>query len=248
LAAVPNIKAVIEYDGTDFCGFQRQPSAPTIQGELERALRELFCEPSVKVIGAGRTDAGVHAIGQVVSFTAPEAFPIDRISPALNGLLPASIRAKGAEEVPAQFHARYSAKARTYVYAVLNRVAPSALLARYAWHLTQPLDIGAMREAAGGLVGAKDFTSFGIPERAGGSTVRQVFDLRIARRRDAVLFKIRANAFLRGMARAIVSALVEVGRGKRRPGEVAEMLAARDRRAAGVSAPPQGLYLTRVEY
>lgn len=248
MAPVPNIKAVIEYDGTDFCGFQKQPSVRTIQGELERALRELFHEPAVKVIGAGRTDAGVHAIGQVASFTAPAAFPIDRICPALNGLLPASIRAKSAEEVPEQFHARYSAKARTYVYVALNRAAPSALLAGYAWHLTQPLDIEAMREAARELIGTRDFASFGVPERAGASTVRRVFDLAIARRRDAVFFRIRANAFLRGMARAIVGALVEVGQGKRRPEEIAGMLAACDRRAAGVSAPPQGLYLTRVEY
>lgn len=248
LAAVANIKAILEYDGTEYCGFQKQPSVRTVQGELERALAELFREKAAKVIGAGRTDAGVHATGQVVNFAAPERFPTDRVCPALNGLLPASIRVKSAEEVPETFHARYSAKARTYVYVVLNRAAPSALLGRYTWHVTQPLDLQAMEAAAAELVGTRDFASFGVPERAGASTVRRILDFRTGRRKDAVFFTIRANSFLRGMVRAMVGVLVEVGQGKHRPAEIAEILSARDRRAAGVSAPPQGLCLTRVEY
>lgn len=245
---MPNVKAVIEYDGTDFNGFQKQPSVPTVQRELERVLGKLFSEEIVKVIGAGRTDAGVHATGQVVSFQAPERFPLDRICLAMNGLLPKSIRVKSAQEAPESFHARYSAKARTYVYVVLNREAPSAILGRYAWHVTQPLDIEAMRTAAAGLIGKKDFATFGVPDRTGGSTVRQVFDFQIGRRKDAIIIVIRANAFLRGMVRSMVGTLVEVGRGKCRPEGVAEMLSVCDRRAAGVSAPPHGLCLTRVEY
>lgn len=248
MAAVPNVKVVMEYDGTDFCGFQKQPSVRTVQGELEQALGGLFRQPVPKVVAAGRTDAGVHATGQVVSFEARGAFPTDRICPALNSFLPADVRAKSAEEVPASFHARYSAKARTYVYVTLNRAAPSALLARYAWHVSSPLDVGAMRAGAGELIGTQDFASFGMPERSGGSTVRQVFDLEVWQRKDAVFFKIRANAFLRGMARAVVGTLVEVGQGRRRPEEIARILSACDRQAAGVSAPPRGLYLTRVEY
>lgn len=244
---MPNVKAIIEYDGADFCGFQKQPSVLTVQGELERALGELFRE-RVKVIGAGRTDAGVHATGQVINFSAPESFPVDRIQPALNGLLPASIKAKSVNEVLEGFHARYSAKARTYKYIVLNRETPSALLARYTWHLTCILGVGLMRSAAAGLIGKHDFASFGMPERIGGSTIRQVFDLRIGRRKDAVFFVIRANAFLRGMVRAVVGTLAEVGQGKRPPEDIGRILSACDRQNAGVSAPPQGLYLTKVEY
>lgn len=245
---MPNIKAIIEYDGTDYCGFQKQPSVPTIQGELEKVLKELFQDASVKVIGAGRTDAGVHATGQVISFASPERFPTERLCPAMNGLLPKSIRVKSVQIVPPEFHARYSARARTYIYVVLNREVPSALLVRYTWHVTYPLDLAAMRSGAAGLVGAKDFASFGSPERAGGNTVREVLDFRIGRWKDAVIFKVRANSFLRGMVRAMVGTVVEIGQGKYPPEYIADILAARDRNAAGPCAPPQGLFLTRVEY
>lgn len=245
---MPNIKAVVEYDGTDFCGFQRQPSRPTVQGELERALARLFREEAFKIVGAGRTDAGVHATGQVVSFQIPETFPADKLRPAVNGFLPISIRLRKTEVVPDDFHARYSAKSRTYIYNVLNRVEPTALLTRYTWHQRTPLDLDAMRAASVVLIGTKDFASFGMPDRVGGNTVRRVLNLEITRRKDVVCYRIRATAFLRGMARAIVGTLVEVGSGKRGPEEVAEILSACDRQAAGVSAPPRGLYLTRVEY
>ena len=245
---MPKIKAVIEYDGTDFFGFQRQPSKPTVQGEIERALAGLFQVDKFKIAGAGRTDAGVHATGQVISFDAPDRFPADRIRPAVNGLLPKSIRFRRTEIVPEDFHARFSAKSRAYVYVVLNREEPSAILARYAWQITQPLDVDAMRSAAKALVGAHDFASFGMPERAGGTTVRRILKFRISRRKNAIFLGIEADAFLRGMARAMVGTLVEVGLGKRSPGEVAGILAACDRRSSGVSAPPRGLFLTRVEY
>lgn len=243
-----NIKAVVEYDGTDFFGFQRQPSKPTVQGELERALAKLFKEDTHKIVGAGRTDGGVHATGQVVSFQIPETFPADRIRPAVNRLLPISIRLRRAEVVEEEFHARFSAKSRTYVYVVLNRDEPTALLTRYTWHQRNPLDLDAMRTATAGLVGRQDFASFGVPERTGASTVRRILNLEIKRRKDAVFCKVRADAFLRGMVRAIVGTLVDVGIGKRSPAEVTEVLLACDRQRAGVSAPPRGLYLTRVEY
>lgn len=245
---MPIIKAVIEYDGTDFYGFQRQPSRVTVQGELERALANLFKQERVKVIGAGRTDAGVHATGQVVSFLSPERFPIDRIPPAMNGLLPKSIRVKSAEEAPDKFHARYSARSRTYAYAVLNREAPSAILGRYSWHVTKPLNLESMRQASEVLLGRRDFASFGMPDKPGRTTEREIFDLRIRRRKDAVYITIRADGFLRGMVRAVVGALVEIGQEKREVAEMAEILKACDRRAAGASAPPRGLSLTKVEY
>ena len=245
---MPIIKAVIEYDGTDFYGFQRQPSRVTVQGELERALTNLFKQDTVKVIGAGRTDAGVHATGQVISFQSPERFPIDRIPPAMNGLLPKSIRIKSAEEAPEKFHAGYSAKSRTYEYVILNRETPSAILGRYAWHVTKPLDLGLMQAASEGMAGKHDFASFGMPGKPGGSTIREIFDFRIRTKKDAVCVTIRADGFLRGMVRAIIGTLVEIGRGKREVAEMAEILKACDRCAAGVSAPPQGLFLTKVEY
>jgi tRNA pseudouridine38-40 synthase len=245
---VPVIKAVIEYDGTDFCGFQKQLSVRTVQGELERAGCRLFQERNFKLVGAGRTDAGVHATGQVVSFSAPDAFPIDRLCPAMNGVLPADVRVKTAKMVSDDFHARYSAKSRTYVYVVLDRESPSALLRRYTWQVSHSIDLGDMRSAADELVGIKDFASLGEPAKSGGTTERQIFSLQIGKKKDAVFFKIKANAFLRGMARAIVGMLVEVGRGRHSPDEVREILAARDRRLIRVIAPPQGLFLTRVEY
>ena len=245
---MPNIKAVVEYDGTDFCGFQRQPSKPTVQGELERALAKLFKLETYKIVAAGRTDAGVHATGQVVSFPIPETFPADRIRPAVNGLLPISIRVRRTEVVSEEFHARYSAKSRTYVYVVLNRDEPTALLTRYTWHLRQPLDLDVMKAAGAALIGRQDFASFGVPERTGGSTVRRIMNLEIRRRKDAIFLLVRADAFLRGMVRAIAGTLAEVGAGKRSPEEMALILSACDRQASGVSAPPRGLYLTRVEY
>lgn len=245
---MPNIKAIIEYDGTDFCGFQKQPKVRTVQGEIERALSIIFPGHSIKTIGAGRTDAGVHATGQVVNFTIPESFAAEKVRPALNGTLPRDITVREAGEVPSSFHARYSAKSRTYIYIVLNRVPPSALLRRCAWHVSRPLDIEAMRAAGRLLTGKHDFSSFGMPDRPGGATIRQVFDLDVEPQKDSIVFTIRANAFLRGMARAMVGTLVEIGQGRRSPDEAAEMLAARDRQAVRVNAPPQGLYLTKVEY
>ncbi|MCL6518647.1 MAG: tRNA pseudouridine(38-40) synthase TruA [Armatimonadetes bacterium] len=242
-----NIKAVIDYDGTDFFGFQKQPKVRTVQGELEAALGELLNEP-VRVIGAGRTDAGVHATGQVISFRAGGTIPIDRFRPALNGILPKDIRIKTVEQVSDEFHARYSAKARTYVYSILNREIPSALLERYTWQIIQPLDIEKMIAAAQKLIGIHDFASFGMPDKASGSTIRNLWECRIWRQKDLVLIKIKANAFLRGMARAIVGTLVEVGQEVLPVEGIVEILAARNRQAVRLTAPPQGLFLVKVDY
>lgn len=245
---MPNIKAIVEYDGTDFFGFQRQPSKTTVQGEIERALAKVFQVDKFRIVAAGRTDAGVHATGQVISFECPDWFPADRIRPAANGHLPTSIRLRRTEVAADEFHARYSAKSRTYVYVVLNRESPTAILTRYVWHVMRPLGLDAMRTAAEPLVGEHDFASFGMPDRAGGRTTRRIQSLWIRPRKDAIFFGVTADGFLRGMVRAIVGALVETGIGKRCPESVAEILAACDRRASRMSAPPRGLYLTRVEY
>lgn len=245
---MPIIKAVVEYDGTEFYGFQRQPSKVTVQGEFERALKNLFKQDTVKVIGAGRTDAGAHATGQVISFLSPEWFPTDRIAIAASGMLPKAIKIKSAGEAPERFHARYSAKARTYRYVILNRETPSAILERYSWRVTTPLDIELMKLASRGLIGKHDFASFGMPDKPGRTTVREVFDFVVCPRGEVIYVIIRADGFLRGMVRAIVGTLAEIGRGKREPAEMAEILRACDRQAAGACAPPQGLFLTKVEY
>ena len=213
----------------------------------KRQVQAVFGE-WIQVVGAGRTDAGVHATGQVVNFHAPGLIPTENLVTVMNGRLSPDIRVKRCEEVPESFHARRSAKLRTYVYTVLNRDQPSAIMGRYAWHIVQPLDLEAMAAAASKFAGTRDFASFGMPERPGGSTIRRMADVVVCRRKDSILFAIKANAFLRGMARAIVGTVIEVGQGKRRIEEIPVILDTRDRQSAGVSAPPQGLCLTKVEY
>jgi tRNA pseudouridine38-40 synthase len=245
---VPLVKIVVEYDGTDFCGFQKQPSVRTVQGELEHSLRRVFQAQSVHTDGSGRTDAGVHAKGQVVSFEAPHGFPVDRIVPAVNGYLPPDVKLMSAEHVPEGFHARYSARARTYTYVIMNRELPSALLARYVWHVRGHLNVQTICLAADEMTGFRDFASFGMPSVEGASTVREVFSLKIRRRGNKVFFFIRGTAFLRSMVRAMVGTLVEAGLGRRGPEDVAAIVNAKDRQAVRMVAPPQGLYLTSVEY
>lgn len=215
---------------------------------FELAAGRVFHERAMKTIGSGRTDAGVHATGQVVNFIAPDSFPVDCIPVALNSILPIDVRVRDAQVAADDFHARYSAKSRKYVYVVLNRAVPSALMARYAWYLHGPLDLRAMRIAAQELIGTHDFASFGMPDKPGRSTMRRIFDIRIGRRNGAVILVVKGNAFLRGMVRAIVGALVDVGRGRRGPAEMLDILDAHDRQAVRVIAPPRGLYLTRVDY
>jgi tRNA pseudouridine38-40 synthase len=240
-------RVVVEYDGTDFCGFQFQPELRTVAGELETALSRLFAHP-VKVTVAGRTDAGVHAAGQVISFVAHDAFPVDKLSIALNTSLPADLSARDAARVAADFSARNSAQERRYTYAVVNRRDPSAVLRRFAHHEYRPLDLAPMHEAAAGLTGEHDFVTFcgNLPDRGG--TVRTLDAIDIEREGELVRFHFRGGGFLHRMVRIIVGMLLDVGAGKREPADVAAMLAARDRRVAGPTAPPQGLVLAGVAY
>ena len=245
------LRLTVEYDGTAFCGFQWQPDVRTVTGVMEAALSVLFGGP-VKIAGAGRTDAGVHATGQVVSFLPARDFPWDRFLIAINTLLPADLRVRVAEFVQAGFSARFSALERTYVYALLDRDAPSALLARYAYHVRRRLDVDAMRAAAAHVVGEHDFRSFcGIPPAGPGGpgpTVRTVRRLEVERRGDLVRVEIAANGFLHRMVRTIVGTLAECGDGRRPPGELPAIVAARARESAGHSAPAHGLYLAGVRY
>ena len=242
-----NIKVVVEYDGTDYFGFQYQPNVPTIQGVIERVLAKIV-EHEVTVYGSGRTDTGVHAAGQVVNFRSEGTIPIDRLCVAMNSLLPRDIVAVAAEEVAEEFHARYSAKSRLYRYDILNRETRSALQGRFCWHVNRALDAEAMQDAARRLVGVHDFTSFSCADRDDGSPVREMRGIDVVRRGEHVIVEIRANAFLRSMARVIVGTLVEVGLGRMERARVREILEAKDRGRAAKTAPPHGLCLAEVEY
>ncbi|HEY6325827.1 MAG TPA: tRNA pseudouridine(38-40) synthase TruA [Candidatus Cybelea sp.] len=237
-----HLRLTVEYDGTEFCGFQWQPALRTVAGTLEAALAKLYAEP-IKVTGAGRTDAGVHASGQVVSFAASRPFAPERLGLALNALLPRDCSVRDAAEVDDDFSARFSALERTYVYAVLNRRESSALLARYAYHVTRRLDLAAMRAAGACLVGEHDFRP--LIAGAAGPLVRSIGRLEIEPRGDLLRIEVAANAFLRHMVRAVVGTLLECGGGRRRPEELAGQTG---RQIGAPTAPAHGLFLAGVRY
>ena len=249
---VRNIRLVLEYDGTAYHGFQAQDNTafPTIQGELEAAI-EAVCRERLRIIGAGRTDAGVHALGQVANFHTRSTVPTDRFPAALNSVLPGDIRVKAADEVPLDFHARFDAAAKTYICLVDNRPRPSVFLRNYACHVSQPLNVVEMRRAAELLIGTQDYASFRTSGSSAKTTVRTVYQFEIAESKicpGMVKFKARADGFLYNMMRNMVGTLLEVGLGKLSAEDVKDILAARDRRRAGPTAPPHGLYLAGVEY
>lgn len=242
-----NLRLTVQYDGTEYCGFQRQPDVPTIQAVLEDRLSAQLGE-RITVAGASRTDAGVHALGQVVSFTSETTVPIERFCAAANSVLPDDIVVADAREAPQTFHARFSARGKRYRYAIWNgRICPP-MLQRYVWHYPRPLDVDAMREGAKPLVGEHDFASFALSGTDTQSTVRHLWRLACWRRGSFVLLTMEGNGFLRGMCRSIVGTLVEIGRGKNPPESAAVALQARDRDAAGPTAPANGLCLMQVKY
>ncbi len=240
-------KATIEYDGTDFFGFQYQVGQRSVQGDIEAALGKLTGS-DVRVHGAGRTDTGVHALGQVIGFRAETRIPIDRMPTAMNSVMASDVRVVGAEEVDETFHARFSARSRSYVYLLLSRAHPSAVFGRYCWHVPGALDLEAMGQAARLLEGTHDFRAWANETSEVDSTVREMKRCSVRRVRGFVLVRVEANAFLRGMVRNIVGTLVQVGQGKRPPSEFDEITASLRRETAGPSAPARGLCLLRVQY
>jgi tRNA pseudouridine38-40 synthase len=241
---VPVLKLVLAYDGTDFRGFARQPGARTIQGVLEDALgRVLGSVPRISV--AGRTDAGVHAEGQVVSFEA-EAEP-GRVERAVNGMLGPEVVVR-ATRAPSGFDARRSARAREYRYRLRTTALPDPFTARYVWHRSGTYGLARMQRAARDLVGEHDFTSFCRAPKAPASPVRRLDRLGVRRVGALIEFRARASGFLHQMVRSLVGTLVAVGEGKMEPERMAEVLEARSRAAAGPVAPPHGLTLVRVIY
>jgi tRNA pseudouridine38-40 synthase len=242
------IKLTIEYDGTEYLGWQSQPDGKTIQGVLEETLKQITGE-RVHVIGSGRTDAGVHALAQVAHFKTESPIDLNSLQRALNSLLPKDILIKRVEEVDRDFHAQKKARSKVYEYRILNQPLRSVFHRQYSWHLPQKLDEEAMSKAALFLIGEHDFSSFrssGTPTK---TPVRKVFRAEWKKDRGGILrFEIEANGFLKQMVRTIVGTLVEVGKGKISPEEFKEILRCKDRKRAGPTAPPHGLFLKEVKY
>lgn len=245
---MPRYKLTIEYDGTAYHGWQRQDDAPSVQETIETAMQK-FCEGASSITCAGRTDAGVHALGQVAHVDLPVARPAFNIRQGLNfHLMDAPITIVEAEEASEEFHARFSALERHYLYRILNRPSPSALEKTRVWHVHHPLNINAMREAAHYLLGQQDFTSFRASECQSASPVKSLDLLDIQPIGQEIRFTLKARSFLHHQVRNIVGTLSLVGQGKWTPGQVKQALDARNRSAAGPTAPPQGLYLVGVRY
>jgi tRNA pseudouridine38-40 synthase len=241
------MKVVLEYDGSGFAGWQQQAHGRTVEAELKRALREVTGTEH-KVHAAGRTDAGAHAEGQVVSFETDGHITPERLVAALNARLPGDVSVVTAEVAPDGFHARYSARWRRYRYRYLDRKARPALERGRCWHVGGPLDVAAMSVAARGLVGKHDWTSYCSASEPPGARVREMSSAKVARRGDFVELELVAEGFLRGLARGIAGALAEVGRGRKPPEWVGGVLSARDRRLAPRTAPAGGLTLVEVIY
>ena len=248
-----NLKLILSYDGAEFSGWQVQPNASTLQGTLASAIGRITGE-KVLPQGSGRTDAGVHALAQVVTFVTESSVPTENFVKALNDILPAAVRVLQVAEMPAEFHARHSARGKTYRYRMYRSSICPPFLARYVWHYPYPLDEEAMARAAASVVGEKDFTSFAAvdPERGREgepiSNVRTIFSSSWERSGDELIYTVRGSGFLHHMVRNLVGTFILVGRGTLQTEDVTRIIDARSRSAAGATAPASGLYLVEVEY
>jgi tRNA pseudouridine38-40 synthase len=242
------IKLTVAYDGTGYVGWQRQATGESIQGLLEYALSRID-RRAVTVHGAGRTDAGVHATGQVASARLACAHDAATLLRAVNANLPAAVRVLDVAVMPPAFHARFSATGKTYEYRIWNGPTVPPTLRLYAWHVPQRLDVGTMERAAVALVGRHDFAAFQGAGSPTHTSLRRVTAAGWRRAADGTLvFEISGDGFLRHMVRSLAGTLVEIGQGRRDPDDLARLLASRDRARAGRTAPPQGLFLVKVEY
>jgi tRNA pseudouridine38-40 synthase len=253
---VRTLKLTLSYDGTRLVGWQRQAEGESVQGVLEAALARFEGGP-VTVHGAGRTDAGVHALGQVASVEVTFAHDVATLARALNAQLPEDVRVLGVEEAPPGFHARFSARSKTYRYCIRNGPVATPFERAFVWHVPQPLDVASMQHAASRLLGRHDFSTFRSIGTEVPDAVRTLRLSAVTTMPGAVwlgdagpllTYDVSGDGFLRHMVRAIVGTLVEVGRGWREPAQMDALLEARDRARAGATAPPQGLFLVRVDY
>ena len=247
-----NLKLTVSYDGSEYSGWQVQPGATTVQGTLASAIGRITGE-KVLPQASGRTDAGVHALAQVVTFVTESSIPAANFVKALNDVLPPSVRILTADEAPAEFHARKSARAKTYRYRVYRAAICPPFLARYVWHFPFPLHESAMQQAAEHVIGEHDFTSFAAvdPEREKEgpvSNVRRIFSSRWELQGAEFVYTVKGSGFLHHMVRNLVGTFILVGKGTLRPEDMARILEARNRAAGGATAPASGLYLVDVEY
>lgn len=242
-----NIKLTIEYDGKEFNGWQKQPNKLNIQGEIEQVIERITGEP-VELNASGRTDAGVHALGQVANFKTNSNIPIEKIPLALNTYLKKSIRIQKAEEVDERFHSRLSCKQKTYRYVINNSEYGTALYRNLEYCFPQKLDIEAMKKAAKYFEGEHDFKAFKASGTSAKSSVRTIYKAIVDKNVDKIYIELTGNGFLYNMVRIISGTLLEVGLGKIKPEEIPEIIDSKDRERAGKTLPPQGLYLLEVRY
>ncbi len=242
-----NYRMVVAYEGTAYHGWQVQPNGITVQEVIQRALFRITGE-KMTVHGSGRTDAGVHAWGQVASFRSHTGIPAARLQRGLNALLPDDVVVRSLGRAAADFHARKSARSKTYLYCLHNQPVADPFRRRFSWHLRRPLDLEALSAAAALLVGTHDFSSFKAADGETRSSVRTIYNVRCWRRGAGVYLLFKADGFLKNMVRVMVGTLCEIGHGRRSPREMAAIIAAGDRGRAGITAPPQGLVLRTVHY
>jgi len=243
-----NIKLIIEYDGSDYQGWQRQKNTQkTIQEIIEKALKRILQE-RVRLIASGRTDAGVHAVGQVANFKARTKIPSRKLKQALNSLLPDDIVITKVENVDLKFHSRFDAKSKIYRYTILNQKHPSALWRNFAYYLSYKLDVKKMQRAARFLLGQHDFSSFQAKDNRPRESIRVIKKIKVSRERNFIFIDIEANGFLYKMTRNIVGTLIEIGRKNQPLTSIKEILASRNRQSAGPTVPAGGLCLLKVKY
>jgi len=242
-----NISLVLEYDGTNYHGWQCQPSAITLQEVVQRSVERILDHP-VKIYAAGRTDTGVHAFGQVINFFTEKSLDIRSIAKGVNSLLPGDVRVKDAGEVDESFHARYSAKSKSYIYCIVNARLHSPFHVRYSWHIPYTLNARLMNESIKEIVGVHDFSSFKKKNEMYKRHEREVLRAGVRRRGRFIYIFIEATGFLRYMVRNIVGTLVLVGEGRNSKEDFIAVLQSKDRINAGPTAPPQGLFLRKIRY
>jgi len=242
-----NLKLTIAYEGTDFEGWQYQPQKRTVQGVIQAAIREITKQGHT-IVGAGRTDAGVHAIGQVANFKTTFHIALENLKRALNSLLPKDVYVRDIVEVPLEFHARYSAKAKVYEYRILQRKEPDVFMRRYVWHVFHNLRPEFLRRCLECLIGEHDFSSFSASGSSVKTFVRKMYDASLAVNGDMFVLRFKANGFLRHMVRNIVGTIIQLDVKGKDVDELVKIMEKKDRKAAGITAPPQGLYLVEVIY
>ena len=241
-----NIKLTIQYNGKNYCGWQKQNDSLGVQGTIEQAIKEITRE-DVKITGSGRTDAGVHALGQVANFNTESSIPIEKIPSALNSKLPKDISIINAEEMPLDFHSRYCAKGKTYRYMIYNNSYRTPIYNSISYFVKYDLDLEKMQKEAKSLIGTYDFKGFMSSGSSVKDTVRTIYDIQIIKQEDLIVIEVQGNGFLYNMVRIIVGTLVDIGRG-RINSDMSSIIESKSRSMAGHTAPAQGLFLKKVDY